>query len=443
MIRGLEEAERYLLGLIDLERAGHGAMPLALSPIRGLLARLGNPESGRAVIHVAGSKGKGSTALFAEGILRAAGLRVGTFTSPHLERWSERFRLCGAEVDGERLARAVERIRPQIDAMRADGDSPQPTWFDATTAIAWCLFQEEAVDAAVVEVGLGGRLDSTNAVTPRVGCITSIDLEHTEILGETLAEIAREKAGIAKPGVPLVVGRVPEEARRAIAACARDAGAPVHWLGEDFEVDEPSRRDGAGPRRIRVRDGALEVEAELRVLGGPQRDNAALALACVGRSGLVPADALASAASRGLAATALPGRLECFGERPWLMVDSAHTPASARALVAELAEMPARRRHLVVSISAGKRVDELLEVLLPGASRLTVTQAEPTRSLDVDALAERIRARAPELPLEREPDAARAVQRAREGLKGEDLLCVAGSVYLAGVARGVLGAGKK
>ena len=222
----LEEARAWLEGLIDVERAPRRReLRLSLEPVTRLLERVGRPERGLSVLHVAGSKGKGSTALFAEAVLAAAGERVGTFTSPHLEHWTERFRIGGREVAAPDLADVLTRLRPHVEALLHDPDAPDPSFFDATTAAAFLLFREAGVERAVVEVGLGGRLDSTNVVEPAVACITSIELEHTDRLGATLEAIAGEKAGIVKPGRPVVTGSLPEEAARVVARCAAAAGA--------------------------------------------------------------------------------------------------------------------------------------------------------------------------------------------------------------------------
>jgi dihydrofolate synthase/folylpolyglutamate synthase len=439
-IASVEQAAAYLEGLINLERQpGFSYRRLGLEPIRRLLERLGHPERQLSVVHVAGSKGKGSTALFAESILQALGERVGTFTSPHLERWTERFRIGGEEVVPAALAAAVRQLRPHVDELRLGDPAGAPTFFDATTAAALILFAEAKVDRAILEVGLGGRLDSTNAVEPAVTCITSIELEHTDKLGDSLAAIAGEKAGILKPAVPCVAGSLPEEARRVVRERARDLGSPLFELGRDFEVEvEEGALEMAGARlRYREPDG-FELEAAIPVPGAHSAANAALALAALRRLRAHDAARLAEAARRGLAGAALPGRVEVFERRPWVVVDSAHTAASARALGRVLDRIPARRRHLVLSVSTGKSLDAILEALLPGAAAVTATRAEPHRSLDPAELAAAVRRRAPELELSEVADPRRAVLAAREALGGEDLLCVTGSVYLAGIGRGAL-----
>ena len=436
-IRGAEAAAAYLEGLIDFERQpGFSYARLGLGPIRALLGRVGDPQRGLAVVHVAGSKGKGSTALLAEALFRAAGRRVGTFTSPHLERWTERFRIDGAELEGSLLGAAVERLRPHIEALRAGEPGLAPTFFDATTAAALWLFAEAAVDVAILEVGLGGRLDSTNVVRPRVCCITSVELEHTDKLGDTHAAIAGEKAGILKPGVPAVMGPLPGEAEAVVAARARALGVPLARFGADFGVEVLAR--SASGTRLRYWDGPRELDLELPVLGAHQAANAALALASARRAGVVAGSELDEVAPRAFASATLPGRVELLQRRPWIVVDGAHTPASARALREALAVLPRSRTGLVLSVSADKNLGALLAQLVPAADEVTVTRAEPARSLRAEEVARAVAAAAPNTPLRVVPNPHLALRAARQRIGSEDLLCVTGSVYLAGIARRIL-----
>jgi len=431
----LEAAEAYLEGLINLERSpSYAGARLSLAPIRALLARLGNPERTLRVLHIAGSKGKGSTALLSEALLRAAGLRVGTFTSPHLERWTERFRIDGREVPGDRLADAIERLRPAVDALREGADPP--SFFDATTAAALLLFADERLDVAILEVGLGGRLDSTNAVTPAVTCITTIELEHTEKLGSTLAAIAGEKAGIAKPGVPLVTGALPPEAAAVAAQRASELGAPLARLGDELVVAVKS--ESLDAIETRFEEGGFACEFTLGVAGVHQVANAALALACARRLGVASDAVLARAARIAFARPELPGRIEIVSRAPWIVIDGAHTEASARALARVLARIPRRSAHLVVSISAGKALAAICAALAPLADRITVTRAEPIRSLTPAEVADAMRAASPALDLRIVPNPHLALRAAREAVGNEDLLCATGSFYLAGIARKVL-----
>lgn len=434
-IRTLADAARWLEGLFDVEKKpDHPYRRFSLEPAEKLLERLGRPDRALRILHIAGSKGKGSTALFAEAILERAGVRTGVFTSPHLERWTERFRMGGRESDDERVAAAVERVRPHVEALREEGVGA--TFFDATTAAALEIFRDAGAECAVLEVGLGGRLDSTNVVLPAVCCITSIELEHTDRLGTTLAAIAGEKAGIAKAGVPLVMGTLPGEAEAAVRDRAAEVGAPLVALGTDFRAEVgPADLDGVA---VRVVDGPLDVTLTLPVLGEHQAHNAALALACVRRlrPDLQP-EALATAARGALSAVQLPGRIEVLSRAPWIVVDAAHTAVSARALGAVL-DRVGRPVDLVLSVSAGKDADSILAALLPRARSLTLTRAEPTRSLDPAEIARAVAARDPKLPVRVVPNPHLALRAALEALAEDGVLCATGSVYLAGIARRVL-----
>ena len=437
VIDSVDAAAAYLDGLINREKQPRGGPRVDLEPVRRLLHGLGDPQHGLSVLHVAGSKGKGSTCLFAEAVLRAAGERVGTFTSPHLSRWTERFRIDGVDVEGAVLAAAVERLRPVVEALRDDPMVSPPSFFDATTAAALLLFARARVERVALEVGLGGRLDSTNVVAPAVTVVTSIELEHTELLGETLAEIAAEKAGILKPGVPCVMGCLPDEAAEVVQSRAERLGVPLWRLGREFDVEVEQSSEAGLEIRYADRDG-LVVQTSLPVLGTHHAHNAAIALAAVTRLAAHPQSQLAEAARKGLAGATLAGRVERIEGDPCVIVDSAHTQASARALAAALQEVARTRAEFVVSISAGKDLESILELLLPLGSRFCFTRAEPHRSLDPTELAALARRIAPGALVEVVPDPREAVAAARARVSAGELLCVTGSVYMAGIAREVL-----
>jgi len=435
-IRTLDDAALFLEGLINHERQADAPYSrFDLAPIRRLLARVGDPHTRLSVVHIAGSKGKGSTALLAEAVLRAAGERVGTFTSPHLEHWTERFRIDGRDVDGASLAAAIETLRPHVEALRSADPSCAPTFFDVTTAAAFLLFADAALDRVVLEVGLGGRLDSTNVVDPAVACVTTIEREHTDKLGDTLAAIAAEKAGILKKGRPVVVGALPPDAEAVVLERARTLAAPARVLGRDFHVEvRGADLDGLA---LRVRDGELDADATLPVLGAHHATNAALAVACVRALGGRDGAGLADVIRRGFATAALPGRSELLSRAPWMVVDAAHTAASAHALAAALALVPRVHTHLVLSISAGKDLAPILAALLPLADQVTVTRAEPMRSLDPTEIAAAGRVARPGLPLRVVPNPHLALRAARESAASNQCLVATGSVYLAGIARRV------
>lgn len=432
---GLTQAEAWLASLINVEK-----MPdlrrarLSLEPVRRLLREVGNPERELRIFHIAGSKGKGSVALFAEAMLRAAGRRTGAFTSPHLVSWVERFRIDGRAVEGDRLAEAVTRIRPIAERLREEPDAP--SFFDVTTALALMLFAEARVEAVLLEVGLGGRLDSTNVVTPEVTCVTSIELEHTDKLGTTLAAIAGEKAGIAKPGVPMIMAPLaPDAARTVEAHCAR-VGAPLVRVGE--EVRCSVGMESGAFARVRIEDGPIDVTATLGTPGRHQATNAAVALAGVRRLGIATDAELERVAAEALAGCMLPARVEVVSEAPLVVIDGAHTEASARALRQVLDALAAVKGRFVLSVSAGKDLAQILAALLPHASEAIVTRADPHRSLAEKDLAAAIREQAPDLPLRIVSDPVEAVREGRRDLPPEGLLCVTGSIYLAGIARAEL-----
>ncbi len=477
----LADAARYLDGLINRERLpGYAYQRLDLRPIHALLDGLGRPEQALSVIHVAGSKGKGSTCLFAEAILLELGESVGTFTSPHLESWVERFRLGGQPVDEARLVDAVVRVRPHVEALRAGPRETWPSFFDATTAIAFLLFAEAGVDHALIEVGLGGRLDSTNVVSPRVTCITSIELEHTDKLGPTEAAIAGEKAGILKPGVVAILGPLRPEARAVIRARAEAVGAPVREWGEAFEgLESPSSHGPRAPahdpgdalrqvfRYVEPGPGAgrFELEIELGMTGAPARTNAALAIACLRALDAWSDGAVSRAARAALARARLPARIERLPHDPAVLIDSAHTARSARALADALEALAPQGFDLLLSVSSDKDLKSVLDPLMAGAGRIWTTCADPDRSLPAEQLAARVRelvgpGRGAGVTAIGDP--AEAIRRARAGVAGDAtvragsqpgasgevqaevpaeprMLCVTGSIYLAGLARRVLG----
>jgi dihydrofolate synthase/folylpolyglutamate synthase len=441
-IRTADDAARYLDGLIDRERIPDRVRARSrfdLGPIRALLDAVGNPERALSIIHVAGSKGKGSLCLSAESVLGGLGERVGVFTSPHLERWTERFRIDAAEVAGEALARAVERLRPHVDRLRAERPESVPSFFDATTAAALLLFAEARVDRVLLEVGLGGRLDSTNAVAPRVTCVTQIELEHTQILGSTLAAIAGEKAGILKPGVPCVLGALAPEAARVVRDRACELGAPLFALGEHFEASAEASPLGSRATRLHYRErSGFELEVDLPIAGRHLGRIAGLALACIRCLDEHDDRSLRAAALAGLGSLRLPGRVELVGGAPSVVIDSAHTAASARALADSLSALGISRAELVLSVSQGKALREILAALIPCAARMTLTQADPDRSLPAEELARTAREAAPELALRVVQDPREAVGAALAAAGRDGAVVVAGSVYLAGIAHRVL-----
>jgi dihydrofolate synthase / folylpolyglutamate synthase len=391
--------------LFSLEQFG---IKFGLDNIVAIVERLGRPDRAYRTVHVAGTNGKGSVTAMTDAALRAAGHRSARYTSPHLIDLAERFVIDGAPVGRDALVAAAADVRDAVESLRADGTlATQPTFFEVTTAVALELFRRARVDVAVLEVGLGGRLDATNVVMPIATAITSIAFDHQLYLGSTLAEIAFEKAGIIKPGVPVVVGPLPAAAHAVIERIAIERGAPLVAAAES---------DVAG------------FEVSLR--GRHQRINAAVAvrlLDTVDRAGLrVPREAIAE----GLRRPNWPGRLDerQLTDGRELLLDAAHNPAGAVALASYLRE-EAVKRPLVFAVMRDKDVNGMLRELLPVVSSLYLTRASSARSAEVSTLAERARAIDPavEIVTTESSDDALALAWRRS-----PRIVVAGSIFLLG-----------
>lgn len=411
--------------------ADRGDAPLAA--VEALLHALGDPHERLQVIHIAGSKGKGSTALYIETLLSACGRRTFTFTSPHLERWTERLRIDGEEVSAECGLQALRAVQ---QAQRDTGITPG--FFEALTVAGLWLAAEREVDWAVVEAGVGGRADATNVVRPRVGVMTGIELEHTDRLGSTLEAIAREKAGIVKPGVPLLAPVLPQALDAILADAVDRAGSDFTRLRRHVGRARPVDPGEAGwhfdGRDLSVGGAGWSVRTPFTSAGDHMAGNAALALATVARLGITSQEGLQQAARR-LATLTLPGRMEILSELPRVMADGAHTRASAEALAEAVRRLQFPRMHLLLSLTAGKDVAAVLEPLLPMASAITVTRADPDWSMPAEQLAAAIRQYPGAPPIRLEPDPGTALAHACNDRPGETLVLATGSVYLAGVAR--------
>jgi dihydrofolate synthase / folylpolyglutamate synthase len=391
--------------LFSLEQFG---IKFGLDNITAIVERLGRPDRTFASIHIAGTNGKGSVTAMVDAALRAGGHRSARYTSPHLTDLSERFVIDGRPAAHDAVVAAASDVRDAIESLRADRTlDVQPTFFEVTTAIAFELFRRAHVDMAVLEVGLGGRLDATNVVTPMATAITSIAFDHQLYLGSTLGEIAYEKAGIIKAQVPVVVGPLPPEAMGVIVRVAAQRGAELIRTSAD----------DLGSRTIGLR-------------GEHQRANAAVALRLLeiaDRRGIrVGADAI----DAGLANPQWPGRLDerQLGDGRELLLDAAHNPAGARALAAYLAIDPIKR-PLVFAAMRDKDVDGMFAALLPTVAALVVTRASNPRSADPETLASRARAVAPDLPVHVEGSAGDALAGAWDM---SPRIVVAGSIFLLG-----------
>jgi dihydrofolate synthase / folylpolyglutamate synthase len=439
----------WLMARINFERTAfvpYQERQLKLDRTRQLLTRLGQPDAGMKIIHVAGTKGKGSTSAMIAAVLTAAGFRTGVFSSPHLEQIEERFAVDNESCTSDELIALVNRMIPIVRAMdeeaAAEGDpTGGPTYFEITTAMALVHFVEHKVDAAVLEVGLGGRLDSTNVCLPVVSVITSISFDHLRQLGNTLASIAGEKAGIVKPGVPVVCGVTDMEPQAVIAQTARDHGCRLIQLGRDFAF-EYRAKSAVAEFDFRYSVPSQEIHLKSLILAMPGRHqavNAAVALATITelrhQGWCISSDAIRT----GLSRAALPGRVEIISSDPTIVLDTAHNPASARALIETLDELPARsRRTLILSISSDKDVPAILHELVLGFDRIIVTQyQENPRAVSVRELLASVATVVAQKPIEiiMRLTPKEAWQFAVDTTLPGECICIAGSFYLAAEMR--------
>lgn len=387
---------------------------LGLDNIRALLAALKNPQHDFPTIHVAGTNGKGSVTAMVELGLRAAGHRTGRYTSPHLAQIEERVAIGGVDIDAARFDEVTADVLAAADRLQQAKTLPHPpTFFEATTAIAFEVFRRERVTAAVVEVGLGGRFDATNVITPTVSAITSIAFDHERHLGDSLDRIAFEKAGIIKNGVPVVVGRMEEHPRRVIEDTARALAAPV-------VIAEPS-------------DEPRGTALTLALQGRHQRDNAAVAAAILALCGERGLGVTREHIVRALTEAEWSARLEWLQlpDGQHVLIDAAHNPAGALAL-AEYVRDLGDPLPLVLGVMRDKDVDAIVHAIAPAAACVVATRADSPRALDARALAERLRQLLPAVDVDHrdDPEAALALALTRA-----PRAVAAGSIFLVGPLR--------
>ena len=423
----LDAAGEWLADHVNLEAilANKGHVP-SLERMRQLMGLLGDPQRSAPVIHITGTNGKGSTARMISSLLASRGLAVGTLTSPNLERLNERIARNGEPVSDHDLASALSAVAA-VESLMDD----RPNWFEIVTAAGFWWFADVAVDAMVIEVGLGGRWDATNVADGTVAVVTNVSLDHAEIIGPTLADIATEKAGIVKPGATLVLGER-DEALEAIFT--RTPAGQIWRRDDDFEVLDS--RVAHGGRLLQVRTpGATYEDLFLALHGRYQGENAAIALAAAEAffgqplSDEVVAEAFATVQS--------PGRMEVMGRRPLTIIDGAHNPAGVAALAEALDEEfgAVGGRVVLVGLLRGREPDEMLEPLLArGDTRLVVACAPPSpRSMaPLEIVGAATRLGVPAVAARQPADALRA---AREAATPDDLLLITGSLYLVGAIR--------
>ncbi|RMF51981.1 MAG: bifunctional folylpolyglutamate synthase/dihydrofolate synthase [Chloroflexota bacterium] len=420
----VQRPERYAPEVVSLERP------------RALLAALGNPQERYPCLHLTGTKGKGSVSAMCASVLSAAGLRVGLYSSPHLQDFRERIRLNDALIAPELLASLVERVQPYVARLAG------LTWFEVVTAIAFMAFAEVSVDVAVIEVGLGGRLDATNILrAPLTTTVTSLSYDHTHLLGNTLPQIAFEKAGIFKRGVPAISAPQPLEALAVLERIAAERNAPLIVVGRDvpFEVGQG---DEFG-QTFRLMEGAWRGEYWTPLLGAHQALNGAVALATLEQAHKAGLPISRQAIHSGLAQVNWAGRLEVVRRAPYLLLDSAHNAASAERLRDSLQSLflnsTERRLILIFGAFSDKDVSGMFRALLPLADQLILMQPISPRAFSTDQLAELALQAGYTGTLHSCPSAQEALARAEQLAAPSDVICATGSLSVVGELRSVLG----
>ena len=413
----------YSSAVAYLYRLQKHGIKLGLVTMTALMVRLGMPQIRYRTLHIAGTNGKGSTAAMAAAVLQAAGYRVGLYTSPHLVEFRERIRVNGEMIAESRVAQLTEQLQALCQP------DLSPTFFEYTTAMAFQHFADSGVDVAVLEVGLGGRFDATNVVMPMACAVTTISLDHQEYLGTTCSSIAFEKAGILKPGVPVVLGRIEDDAWRTIEQAARERQAPVFRLNEDF------RTEGEEPQQFSYRGLGMQYDGLTCALEGRhQLDNAACALALLGAAAPKGIAVTADAVRAGLHAVNWAGRLEVVDRRPTILLDGAHNPAAATALADSLTRSdrshPSRPVVLVLGMMRDKDHRGFVEPLRDLVDEVVLTQADLPRAATAQELQASLEGLLPHPHLV--PSISDAMALARQLATPDGLVCVTGSLMLVG-----------
>ena len=423
-----DEALGWLFGI---KRFGS---KLGLKYISHLLGLIGNPQEDFKSVHVAGTSGKGSTTAMIASILGAAGYKVGMFTSPHLSSFTERIVVDGRQIPVEYVVRVVNEIKPHVDQMARDPELRHPTFFEVVTAMAFKYFAEQRVDLAVVEAGMGGKLDATNVVHSLVSVITNVSLEHTDVLGKTALEIAEKKAGIIKEGGVLITATEDDEVFALFSEVCKRKGSRIFRVGKDIRFRKLCSSLEGQSFQI---DGLVNRFDALFIplLGDHQLLNAASAVGAVEALGFHGIKILREAIEEGLRSVRWPGRLEIVQRHPMVVLDCAKDPEAARAVKEALSkEFRYDRLIAVVSISSDKHIPAMIEQLAQVADLFLITShGVMGRAADPALIAEEVKQHSK--PYEIVANVRGAVKRAMELASEDDLICVVGSVFLVGEAR--------
>ena len=399
---------------------------LGLATIRSILNALGDPQNNFYSIHVAGTNGKGSVAAALSSILQQSGYRVGLYTSPHLVRFNERICINNRQISNDAVVKSYQAVQ------KAHLGNRTPTFFELTTAMAFYEFARRRVDWAVIETGMGGRLDATNVIDPVISIITNVSMEHRAYLGNTLARIAREKAGIIKQATPVVTAIKQRQAKSVIQRIAGKKSAPLYMLGKNFKV---RRQPAGGFSYYGIENTWHDMHTALQ--GHYQVENAALAIAACELLNKNHTSISQQSIRDGLTKTSWPGRLEIVSEHPMIILDGAHNLMAARELAKFLGDNLAQRSiTLVVGILDDKPYQSMLKSLLPVCSRVIVTRAKTDRALDPLRLFETAKKTLSDVRIV--SDVAQAFTQAVAEADFNDVICIAGSLYVVGEAKAAI-----
>ncbi len=427
-------AIEFLYGRINYERVqaeAYSTSDFKLERMRVLLSLIGSPHERIPAVHVAGTKGKGSTCAMLASVLTAAGHRAGLYISPHISAFEERMTVDGVQPSPDEFVAILNRLLPTIAHMDGLPGQMQPTYFELATAIAWLYFEDRHADFAVLETGLGGRLDSTNVCCPLVTVITNVSRDHTQILGSTVRKIAWEKAGIIKPGVPVISGVSHPDAIEIVEQMGCDRGASLSLLGRDVHVTARSQTDEA-QTTVDVQTGrSVWSEVPLSLRGAHQATNAALVLAAIDELRAQGVSIPDAAVRAGMSRVRWPGRVEVVSQRPTVVIDAAHNWESARALIATLREdFHPRHRLLIFAATRDKDVSGLLRLLVPQFDTIIFTKyLDNPRSVPTAELLSFMRSISNRVAHTTETPAS-AWQLAQRWAGPDDLIAITGSFFL-------------
>jgi len=424
------QTEEYLNSFVNYEQIpgiSYAQPGYSLRHVEELLKRMGNPQLAARTVHIAGTKGKGSVAVMIAQVLSDSGYKTGLYTSPHLHILRERISIDGNLISEAEFAAAMAEVKPFIESMKDDSTFRQLTYFEVLTALTFAYFRKKRVDFQVLEVGLGGRLDATNVARPIVCIITPVSLDHTQILGNSLEEIAREKAGIIKPGCWVVLSPQPEEAASVITDICRDKQAKVVQVDKDITWHKTG--GDLNHQSLVIEGRTSKYHVDIPLLGDFQLENAAVAVAALEILASTGFTISAADIAQGLARVKWPGRFQILQQHPTVLVDGAHNVTSMRRLVSNIkSHFSYKRIFLVFGTSCDKDIPGIINELVALSLHVIVTQTEHSRAAPLSTLITEFSMRG--IEPETGETVTEAISRALSLADREDIICVAGSLFV-------------